>query len=275
MLEVLLEATLAGGFGLLIGSFLNVCIYRWPRDLSVVRPRSFCPGCEQPVAAYDNIPVLSYLLLRGKCRRCGAPIPWRYPLVELLTAAAFLWFTATEGLTLAAARDCSFAAILVALVFADLETLLLPDELTLGGLALGFAWAWFVPVHGALGALLLGSSQNPHVLSMVESLLGALIPSGALWLTGLLYQRLRHREGLGFGDVKMLAMMGAFLGLASTLLALVAGSLLGSVLGLGYIVIAKKNAAEYELPFGVFLGIGGLLALTAGASLLHWYGALV
>ncbi len=253
------EAILAGVFGLLIGSFLNVCIYRWPRDLSVVKPRSFCPGCNRQIAWYDNIPVLSYLVLRGKCRHCSSAISSRYPLVELLTSMAFFWFVLNAGLTVEAAHDCALAAILIALIFADLETRLLPDQLTIGGLVAGLLFALLPPSH------------RPSIL---DSVIGAIVPSGALWLVGYLYSKVRGREGLGFGDIKMLAMMGAFLGLALTLFALVAGSLLGSILGLLYIQLAGKKSSEYELPFGLFLGIGGLLALTVGPAALRWYDTL-
>ena len=270
----MLEALLAGVFGLLLGSFLNVCIYRWPRDLSVVRPRSFCPGCERPIAWYDNVPIVSYLLLRARCRQCRAAIAWRYPLVEALTAVSFFWFVWRFGATLPAAKYCVFSALLIALTFADLETRLLPDELTLGGAVVGLVFAGFTPVIDStvhLLALLAGFSAGPRLLSLGESLFAAVVPAGLLWLTGYLFEKLRHREGLGFGDVKMMAMMGAFLGTRGALFALVAGSLLGSVVGLAYIKIARKNAAEYELPFGVFLGIGGILAITAGGPLVAWY----
>lgn len=269
-----LEALLAGLFGLLIGSFLNVCIYRWPRDLSVVRPRSFCIGCEKPIAWYDNVPVASYLLLRGKCRHCRAPIAWRYPLVEVLTAAAFFWFVWHFGASVGSAKYCVFSAILIALTFADLETRLLPDELTIGGALMGVGFAWFTPVVDStvhLLALLAGFSAGPRTLSIAESLFAALVPAGILWLTGYLFEKIRHREGLGFGDVKMMAMMGAFLGTRGALFALVAGSLLGSIVGLAYIRITRKNASEYELPFGVFLGIGGMLAITVGGPMVEWY----
>ena len=161
------EALLAGIFGLLIGSFLNVCIYRWPRDLSVVRPRSFCPACEKPIAWFDNIPLVSYALLRGKCRHCGGGIDWRYPLVEALTAAAFCWFVWHLGPSLAAAKYCVFSAILIALTFADLETRLLPDELTLGGAAVGVVFAWFIPV----------TDSTVHLIALVAGLRLTLVPS--------------------------------------------------------------------------------------------------
>ena len=268
------EALLAGLFGLLLGSFLNVCIYRWPRDLSVVRPRSFCPGCQKPIAWHDNVPVLSYLLLRGRCRQCRAPIAWRYPLVEVLTAAAFFWFVRRFGVSLGAAKYCAFSAILIALTFADLETRLLPDELTIGGALLGVVLAWFTPVVDSsvhLIALVSGLAAGPRALSVGESVFAAVVPAGILWLTGFLFEQIRHREGLGFGDVKMMAMIGAFLGTRGALFALVAGSLLGSVVGLAYIRITRRNASEYELPFGVFLGIGGMLAITVGGPLVEWY----
>ncbi len=268
------EALLAGLFGLLIGSFLNVCIHRWPRDLSVVRPRSFCPACEKPVAWFDNLPIVSYALLRGKCRHCRAAIDWRYPLVEALTAAAFFWFVWHLGPTIAAAKYCVFSAILIALTFADLETRLLPDELTIGGAVIGVVFAFFTPVIDSsvhLMAALAGFSPGPRTLSVGESLFAAIVPAGILWLTGYLFEKIRHREGLGFGDVKMMAMMGAFLGTRASLFALVAGSLLGSIVGLAYIWITRKKASEYELPFGVFLGIGGMLAITVGGRMVDWY----
>jgi leader peptidase (prepilin peptidase)/N-methyltransferase len=271
------EAILAGIFGLLIGSFLNVCIYRWPRDLSVVKPRSFCPGCSAPIAWYDNIPVLSYLWLRGKCHHCSAPISWRYPVVEALTGITFFAIAATYGFTVEALRDATFVAILLALIFSDLETRLLPDELTIGGLLIGLTFAWITPVPAGLARWLVnlcGLSMPAPAISFCEALLGALIPSGALWLTGVLYQKVRGQEGLGFGDVKMLAAMGAFLGLSGTLFALLSGSLVGSVGGLAFIRMAHKQASQYELPFGLFLGFGGLLAITLGSPLLHWYAGL-
>jgi leader peptidase (prepilin peptidase)/N-methyltransferase len=253
----LLEASLAALAGLLIGSFLNVCIYRWPRDLSVVRPRSYCPHCEQPIGWFDNVPVLSYLLLGGRCRKCGARIQIRYLIVEILTAAAFfcsVWFL---GPTLAAIKYCVFAALLIALVFSDLEERILPDEFTIGGAVAGVVLACFVPMPQALMALLL-PVHNERVLSAAESVFSALFCMGALWFVGFLYQRVRHREGLGLGDVKMVAMIGAFLGLQGALLTLIAGSMLGAMVGLGYIWFTGKDASTYELPFGTFLGAAAL-----------------
>ena len=243
---------LAGLFGLLIGSFLNVCIYRWPRDLSVVRPRSACPECGKPITAYDNIPVLSYLLLRGRCRNCAARIFWRYPLVEVLTAISFAFFVYTYGLTPAAAKYCVFAALLIGLAFSDFETLLLPDEMTIGGLVIGLVFSPFVPVPDAI-------FQN----SAVEAVAGACVCSGLLWFTGWLFEKIRHKEGLGFGDVKMLAMEGAFLGVAGSIKTMVVASVLASVVGLIYIKLAHKDPATFQIPFGTFLAFAWLLVAVA------------
>lgn len=267
----MLEAILAGVAGLLIGSFLNVCIYRLPRDLSVIRPRSFCPECDKPIAWFDNIPVLSYLLLLGRCRHCRKHIPLRYPLVELLTGAAFFCAVWGLGLTLAALKFCVFGAILVALVFSDIEERILPDELTLGGIAAGILFAWLVPMRGGVMQLFL---KNDRTASLAESAFAAVFCAGTLWLVGSLYQRMRHREGLGLGDVKMVAMIGAFLGLQGALLALIVGSLLGAVVGLAYIWFTGKDASTYELPFGSFLGAAALAVGFFGGVLLRWYSGL-
>jgi leader peptidase (prepilin peptidase)/N-methyltransferase len=253
--------TIAVLFGLLIGSFLNVCIYRWPRDLSVVKPRSHCTDCERQIAWYDNIPLLSYALLGGRCRRCATVIPWRYPIVEALTALAFGWFFARLGPGLPAIRMCLFATIMIGLIFSDLETRLLPDEFTLGGMYLGFALSLAVLLPDTIAGLIAaiaGIALPPRLLSLGESLLGAAVPSGALWLMGWLFEKIRHKEGLGFGDVKMIAMIGAFLGLRDALTTVILGSLLGSIVGLAWIKLTGKDASEYQLPFASFLGTAGL-----------------
>ena len=256
-----MEAVIAGVFGLLIGSFLNVCIYRWPRDLSVVRPRSHCPACEHTIAWYDNIPLASFALLRGKCRHCGARISWRYPLVELLTAALFFWYVHSAGVTLEALRQCCFGAMLVGLIFADLEERILPDEFTVGGAIAGLVFAFFVPVPDETARAILwlvGHEPTGVAQSVAESLFGALFPALFLWGGGWLYQKIRHREGLGFGDVKLMAMVGSFLGLRGALLTLVLGSVAGTLVGYGYILVTKKDPSTYELPFGTFLGFAAV-----------------
>ena len=265
-------------FGLTIGSFLNVCIYRLPRDLSVVKPRSFCPGCEKQIAWYDNIPVLSYFLLGRKCRHCGAGISFRYPLVELLTGLLFFLIVLALGPKAVAIKLCVLSALLVGLTFTDLDALILPDELTLGGTAVGILFAWFVPVDDIVARILLnvaGFHPDARWVSVAESCLGALLPAGFLGAGGWLFEKIRHKEGLGFGDVKMMAMVGAFLGLRAALLTLVVGSIAGSVIGLIYIYTTKKDASTYELPFGSFLGFAGILVALTGAPVIHWYWGLL
>lgn len=261
-------------FGLLIGSFLNVCIHRWPRDLSVVRPRSACVECGAQIAWYDNVPVLSYALLRGRCRACHAGISWRYPVVELATALAFAFFAHRYGLGLEAAKYCIFSAILIALIFSDLETLLLPDEFTIGGALIGIVLSLFTPVpdstfHTVAG--LLGNTPGPRTTMLAEALLGALVPAGSIWLGGWLFEKLRHKQGLGFGDVKMLAMVGAFLGIRGTLLTIMVGALAGSIVGLVFIKATGKDASSYPLPFGSFLGAAALFAAIEGQNIVAWY----
>lgn len=264
-----LEQLLAILAGLLLGSFLNVCIYRWPNDLSVMRPaRSFCPACEKQIAWYDNIPVLSYLLLKARCRNCHSTISWRYPLVELLTAAAFWWFAARYGLTPEALRDCVFAFILIGLIFSDFETMLLPDELTIGGTIIGLAFSLWVPVPGSLfafAASLFDIQLSQRQASFGESALGAAIPSGMMWLLGYLFEKIRKKEGLGFGDVKMIAMIGAFAGLLGTLQTVILASIAGSITGLAWIKLTHKPTDTYQ-PFGSFLGAAALATAIAGQT---------
>ncbi len=259
----MIETFIAALFGLLIGSFLNVCIHRWPRDFSVVSPRSACPECEKPIAWYDNVPVLSFFILRGRCRRCGARIHWHYPVVELITAIAFAYFVHRSGVSLVALKYCVFAAIVIALIFCDFDTLILPDEFTVGGFVIGLVFAFFVPVPDSTFRLIsgmLGALPARRVGSLEEALFGAILPAGSIWFGGWLFEKLRHKEGLGFGDVKMLAMIGAFLGIQGALLTIVAGSVAGSIVGLIFVKVTGKDAATYPLPFGSFLGAAALLA---------------
>ncbi len=266
-----MEVFIAFLFGLLAGSFLNVCIYRWPRDLSVVRPRSACPSCKTTISWYDNIPVLSFILLGGRCRRCRARISFRYPVVELVTGASFAYFIAALGPGLQALKMCCFAGALIGLIFSDVEERILPDELTLGGAALGFVFAFFTPAQDTGVTTLLsmfGVNLSSRAGSVAESAAGMLIPAGFLFLGGWLYEKVRHREGLGFGDVKLVAMIGAFLGLRGALFTVFIGSVAGSVLGYGYIKLTGKDPSTYELPFGTFLGAAALLLALAGPAAL-------
>lgn len=275
MTETQLFTVFAFLFGLLIGSFLNVCIFRLPRDMSVVAPRSMCPQCEKTIRWYDNIPVLSFVLLRGKCRNCQAAIPWRYPLVELLTGIAFGLSVGAFGLELIALKYCLLSAICITLIFSDLEERILPDEFTKGGTVIGLALAWFVPMPAGISHFFVRNpGTDPRVLSVMEALLGILICAGSLWLVGFLYAKVRDKEGLGFGDVKMIAMIGAFLGLQGALLTLIISSVMGSVIGLLYIFTTGKNASTYELPFGTFLGAACLAVAVFGEAVLHFYSAM-
>jgi len=260
--------------GVVIGSFLNVCILRIPADKSIVMPASSCPKCGKAIAPYDNIPVLSWLILGGKCRSCKVKISAMYPLVELLNGLLFLACYFAFGLTLEAVKWAVFASLLVVLTITDLRERILPDEVNFFGLGAGLFFSLFTqPIDGTalwLSNRLFLFPPPDMVLSLVDGLLGAIVGSGLLWLVAEGYFRLRGREGMGLGDVKMMAAVGAFLGLKRTLMTVLAGSLLGSVIGILLISISKKGR-DYELPFGTFLGAGALLVLFFGAPALHWY----
>ena len=260
--------------GLIIGSFLNVCIYRFPRDLSVVRPRSHCPNCRRMVAWYDNIPLLSYLLLHARCRHCLATIHWRYPAVELSTGLAFLLSAITLGPTVTAAKYAAFSAIIIGLVVTDIQDRILPDELTLGGTLLGLGFAPFVASEPGILSLFIWNKLSPQWMRLAEAGLGAAASSGLIWLLPWLYQKIRHREGgwMGFGDVKMMGMVGAFLGLRGSMLTMFLGGLLGSIIGYAYIWWNKKDASNYELPFGSFLGVAALAVAVWSEALFLGYG---
>jgi len=274
----LIEATLALVFGLLIGSFLNVCIHRWPRGRSVVKPRSHCVRCRKMIPWYDNIPVVSWVMLGGKCRYCRRSISVRYPLVELATGLLFFFLVWTLGPSVEALKLCIFTAMLLALIFSDLEKRILPDEFTLGGTLIGVAFAAFVPPPDRTGQAvlwLLGADVSEgRVRWIAEAALGALLPALFLWGGGWMYEKLRHREGLGLGDVKLIAMVGSFLGLRGALLTLIVGSIAGSILGYGYIRLTGKDAATYPLPFGSFLGVAAMMAAIAGQKLFGAYAGI-
>ncbi|MFN0105950.1 MAG: prepilin peptidase [Bryobacteraceae bacterium] len=255
----MLAAILAGFFGFIIGSFLNACIFRFPRDITLSNPpRSFCPACEKTIAWYDNIPVLSYLLLRGKCRQCRYAIPIRYLLVEILCGIMYFVIVLRFGPTLLAAKLALFGTINLELIVTDFEERILPDEFTKGGVIAGLLFSWFVLLPVGFSSLFvpMGTSLAAH--SLVESAIGAGFGYGSLWTIGLLYRKFRGQEGIGMGDFKMAAMIGAFLGLMPMLLALMIGSVLGAVAGIVYIVLAKENASKYEVPFGSAMGIAAL-----------------
>ncbi len=268
----MIEACVALLFGLLIGSFLNVCIYRWPRDLSVVRPRSYCPACQAPIAWYDNVPLASYAMLGGRCRHCRARISPRYPLVELLTGGMFFLLVYRYGPTLLAGKMCVFSAMLVALFFTDLEQRILPDEFTVWGTVVGLLFALFVAVPGMASVLagIVGLGSEGWITRLLAAVIAAGVPAAVLWFGGWLYSKIRHREGLGLGDVKMVALLGCYLGLEGGLATLILGSVAGSVLGLGYIKATGQDASTYELPFGTFLSGAGLVVVAFSKQLYGW-----
>ncbi|MEP7364835.1 MAG: prepilin peptidase [Acidobacteriota bacterium] len=270
MIEALLPAILAALFGLIIGSFLNVCIHRMPRDESIVWPGSRCPTCRHALAPYDNIPLLSWLLLHGHCRHCFTRIHWRYPLVEASTGVLFALTVLTWGPTPAALKYMLFAALCVGMLFTDLETRLLPDEFTLGGLGAGLILSVLVPQQNTFLSFFV-PSLSPALISMVDAGIGAAIGSGTFWLVAEAYSKIRGREGLGFGDVKMVAMLGAFLGITGAMATILVGCVAGSVIGLLWIWYRKQAANQYELPFGSFLAAAGLLIAFRGEGLLRWY----
>ena len=241
--------------GALVGSFLNVCIYRLPRDKSIVWPGSACPNCGRPLRWFENIPLGSYLVLSGRCRSCATPISLRYPGVEALTALMFalgLWY---YGPGLLLVSRLVFGCTLIVLFAIDLEHHILPNVITVPGIVVGFAF---------------GVVTEPGWLA---SLIGIVIGGGVLWAVAEAYFRVRHEEGLGMGDVKMLAMVGAFLGWKLTLVTLMLGSVSGSIIGL-YLIATERGGLKYALPFGTFLAIGAAAAATVGPSLLAWYTAL-
>jgi len=263
-------------FGLIIGSFLNVCILRIPNAKSIVLPPSHCPSCGTPIKPYDNIPVVSWLVLAGRCRKCKVRISAMYPMVELGTGLLFLACYLVFGLNAEALKWAIFAALIIVLTVTDLRERILPDKINFAGLGLGLLLSLFTrPVDGT--ALWLANHVFAYpppeaALSFGDALIGAGAASGLLWVVAEGYFRARGREGMGLGDVKMMAMAGAFLGLQRALLTILAGSLLGSVIGIAVIAIGRKGR-DFELPFGTFLGAGAMLVVFFGSAALDWYRA--
>ena len=291
-------------FGLAFGSFLNVVIYRVPREQSVVKPRSACPNCGTQIRAYDNIPVLSWIILRGKCRDCSHPISARYAIVELTCAFLFVsaYFHAVPIDTPVAIwmliKLCLFFFLLLPLIFIDYEHHLLPDVLTLPGLILGLIFSLLVPVGGMPGFMtrkMFAFRWPVAAISLVDALIGAAIGAFFIYAVGEIYFRLRHIEGMGFGDVKLMAMVGAFLGAKLALFTIFTGAVLGTIFGLITTLAVwrkriqrRKKRSEsnvlsrswtsaslmlryYEVPFGVFLGSMAILSVFAGNRMVDWY----
>jgi len=294
--------------GLAFGSFLNVCVYRLPLGLSVVRPGSRCPKCAQHIRLYDNIPILSWLILRGRCRHCKSRISPRYLVVEALTGALFLACYWYFGLTLAMLKYCVFGFLLLGLIFTDAETQLLPDKMTLPGFALGLLFSLVVPVNDLLSRMLLGliylpaSGASSPWLSLLQSVMGSVVGASFLYGAGAIYLRARGVEGMGFGDVKLMAMVGAFLGIRLTIFTLFGASIVGSLAGLWTVLVvwikrtrrrmdryhepaalarrrgwasASIALRRFPMPFGVFLGSMAIVASFFGDQFFSWYWRLL
>jgi leader peptidase (prepilin peptidase) / N-methyltransferase len=257
-------------FGLITGSFLNVCISRLPDHLSVVSPRSHCPTCQHSIAWYDNIPVLSFFLLRMRCRHCGARISWRYIVVELATSVLFFGVVYAFGFAGETVKWLIFGCLMLTLAFTDAETQLLPDVLTIGGMVVGLLLSLVVPLYDPFTGLLLGELPQLH-LSFLNAASGALALSVPFAIFGFAYARFRKILPPGWGDVKLLAMMGSFLGTEQGLVASIVGMVSGAVIGLGYIVGTGKNPRLHTLPLGTFLCGAGILISLWGPQITAWY----
>jgi leader peptidase (prepilin peptidase)/N-methyltransferase len=279
--------------GLAFGSFLNVCISRIPRDLSVVSPRSHCPQCKTPISWRDNVPLLSWLLLKGKCRGCGRKISLRYPVVELLTAVLFVLSYGLFGLSWLTLKAVVFCFLLVGLIFMDAETGLLPHEFTYTGIVMALVFACLAPfdTRGTvflLRVLGVGNIPDGWKVSLLDAVIGAAFGAAFFYLAWALYYLVRQRQGLGMGDVTFIAMIGVFLGLKLTVLVVFLSPILATVFALALLAGRNKrptasSATEaailqpsegwlwQEIPFGVFLGMSGMLALFFGEPIWNAY----
>ncbi len=265
--------TIVALFGLIFGSFLNVCILRVPRRESIVAPGSHCPSCGHNIRWYDNIPLLSYVLLRGRCRDCHAQISPLYPLVEILTAVVFVLEFWRYGLTLEFVRGLIFAMLMIVLIFTDLRERRIPHRISVPGIALGVVFSFWVPVDNRpLGWILAQWRVFPSslLLSLMSALAGAIIGGGLFYAVGEIFYHLRHKEGLGFGDVMLMLVVGTFLGPPLTLMTILLGSLLGSFMAIPLTLINSKFR-NYQWPYGSFLGIAAIYASIGGDALLRAY----
>jgi leader peptidase (prepilin peptidase)/N-methyltransferase len=249
-------------FGAVVGSFLNVCIYRLPRDESLVTPPSHCPHCGQGVAWHDNVPILGWLWLRGRCRHCRNPISIQYPLVELITALATLWVGSQLGPTLPMAAVLLLTFAFIVMTGIDLYYYILPDVITLPGVALGLIWT---------GAAQLGAPIGGSPLATFpDAFIGALAGGGGLFAFAWLFKRMTGKDGMGMGDVKLLAMIGAWLGWQALPYTLFLAALLGSVAGITWILVSGRDRS-LPIPFGPYLIFGGWTYIFWGPAVYGWY----
>jgi leader peptidase (prepilin peptidase)/N-methyltransferase len=268
-----------GIVGAILGSFLNVVIHRVPREESIVLPSSKCPECGTAIAFYDNVPVLSYVMLGGRCRNCKTGISARYPAVEALTALLFLATFWHDGLSIALPFDLVFVTAVTALLFIDAEHMILPNAITYPGMVfalvarLAIPYLTGTPHFDDLPMLLSGvlAGMPLWAASLIGALIGALIGGGSLWLMGWTWEKLRGIEAMGLGDVKMMFMVGAYLGWRLTILNIFLGVLSGSLIGIALMARQGKRNMQMLLPFGVFLGIGAIAALLIGRQIVEWY----
>lgn len=265
--------------GACIGSFLNVVIYRVPNELSIVLPNSACPNCKSPIKFYDNIPILSWLILGGKCRSCREPIAWRYPAVEALTGLAFMLVYLQIGLTPYLAIALIFVPVMIALIFIDSEHMILPNVITYPLLVFAFVVRLAFPLIFTINYLSdLGNWPMTYLrgyplwlMSLAAAVLGALVGGGSLWLVGEIWKRLRGVEAMGLGDVKMMFGVGALLGWRLTLLTIFLGALTGAIIGSTMIIVRKDKDLQTQIPFGIFLGAGSIIAMLFGEQMIEWY----
>jgi leader peptidase (prepilin peptidase)/N-methyltransferase len=264
--------------GLLIGSFLNVCIVRLPRGGSIVTPPSHCPRCKSNVKFYDNIPLISFLLLRGKCRNCGEPISWQYPLVELMNALFYVWIVHEFWLGGEAFLMMALCSSLIVITFIDLDHLIIPDIITLPGMLVGLSLAPFFmsplgePLPFQLGRFL--PHAGPYLTGFLNSLIGLILGGGPLLAIGWIWEKLRHVEAMGGGDVKLMGMVGSFLGWKGALLTIMLGALAGSVIGVLLIALNRHKMEKY-IPFGPFLAVGAVSSAFYGPDIVSWYLGLI
>ena len=241
-------------FGMCIGSFLNVCIYRLPTSKSISNPpRSICPSCNSPIRFYDNIPVLSYIWLKGRCRNCNAPISFRYPMVELMTGIVATGLVFKFGLSLETLVYFVFISSLLVITFIDLDHRIIPDIITLPGIPMGLVASFALPA-----------------ITFKASVLGLLMGGGSLWFVAWAYNLIAHRDGMGGGDIKLLAMIGTIIGWQGVIFTVFASSVLGSCVGITIMLIKGKNM-KFAIPFGPFLSIGAIAYVFFGSQLIAWY----